>query len=136
MAGAIVPIIGALAPSIINLIAGLVHQKAPVQQAALGSGTGAVKFANLFLDVMNDLTKAHAAGQIDTIPDDATAKTVIQSVISSMKLLGLLDSSALPDAPTIAPVAVAAKPAATTKAAPGSQSFALANGQVLTFSVV
>jgi len=121
------------------LIAGLVHQKAPAQDAALGSGTGPVKFANLFVDVMGDLAKAHAAGTIDTIPDDATAKTVIQSVISSMKLLGLLDGSVVVDPAAVTTVTAPPAAAAAAKAQPkvpgASQSFALANGQTLTFAV-
>lgn len=134
MAAVAVPLVEALAPSIISLIAGLVHQKAPVQEAALGASTGPVKFANLFVDVMSDLAKAKAAGQIDSIPNDTDAKNVIQSVISSMKLLGLLDGAAVPDAPAPALTPKVVQPTVKQTSA-NSQSFALVGGQTLTVSV-
>ncbi len=135
MAAAAIPLIASLAPSIIDLIVGLVHKGAPKQEAALGDKTGPVKFANLFVSVMSDLAKAHAAGSISDIPSDDAAKTIIQSVISSMKLLGLLNGASIPDAPGPASVIPTGSPVVPAATAPAKQSFVLANGQILTFSV-
>ncbi len=121
MAAAIVPLIGALAPEIISLIAGLVHPKAIAAEAANGPLSGPVKFADVFVSVMSDLAKAHAAGTIAALPDDATVKVVIQAVVTSMQLSGLIGGAA------------AAAPGKS--APPATQSFALASGQTLTFSV-
>ncbi len=94
MAAALIPLALSLAPEIINLIASLVHQHAPVAEQQGSTGTGPVKFADVFVDVMKDLTSAHAQGQIAILPDDGTVKTIIQAVVTSMKLSGLLDGSA------------------------------------------
>ncbi len=100
MAAAIIPILGALAPSILDLIAGLVHKSAPAQEAALGVKTGPVKMANVLEDVMVALQKAAAAGTIPKeLPSDQTIATVVQAIVSSMKLSGLLDSPTQPAAP-------------------------------------
>lgn len=90
------PIAQAVLPEIISLIAGLVHKAAPAAEAANGPATGPVKFADVFVQVMGNLVKAHAAGQIATLPDDPTVKIIIQTVVTSMKLLGAL-SPAAPD---------------------------------------
>ena|ERR1700730_8571690 len=90
MAAAIIPLIASLAPTIIDLIASLVHKQAPIAEATLGTGTGPVKFADVFVSVMESLTKAKVAGQIDLLPDDSTVKTIIQAVVTSMKLTGRL----------------------------------------------
>src|SRR3984893_17289926 len=96
MAAAIIPLIASLAPTIIDLIASLVHKQAPIAEATLGTGTGPVKFADVFVSVMESLTKAKVAGQIDLLPDDSTVKTIIQAVVTSMKLTGLLGSAPTP----------------------------------------
>jgi hypothetical protein len=93
MAAALIPLIAGLAPEIINLIVSLVHPKA-IAAEQLGTGTGPVKFANVFVAVMQDLAKAHAAGTISVLPDDATVKTIIQSVVVSMQLSGFLGGTA------------------------------------------
>lgn len=119
MAAAIIPIITGLAPTIIDLIAGLVHKQAPVAEATLGAGTGPVKFADVFSYVVGALTKAATAGQIDkTLPSDDAIKLVIQSVVSSLKLQGLLTSETTPSA--IA----------------GTQSVTLKSGETLTVQVL
>jgi hypothetical protein len=97
MAAVALPLISALAPSIIDLIAGLVHKSAAAAEAVNGPKTGPVKFAEVFEDVMTALQKAATAGQIaKDLPPDATVQLIIQSVVSSMKLAGLLDGATLP----------------------------------------
>lgn len=92
MAAAIIPIVASLAPDIIGLIAGLVHKHAPIAEAT-GPGTGPVKFADVFGAVMTALQNAAAAGSISKqLPSDEAIKSIIQAVVSSMKLSGLLDS--------------------------------------------
>src|SRR5436189_6402300 len=90
MAGAAISLIGALAPDLINLVVGLVHKKAPLAEATHGPNTGPIKFADVFSMVMGELAKAHAVGTISMLPDDASVKTVIQAVVASMKMSGLL----------------------------------------------
>lgn len=118
MAAAIVPLIASVAPSLIDLITSLVHKGAPALEAQLGSGTGPVKFAELFGSVLGDLQKAATAGQIDkALPADETIKLIIQSVVTSMKRLGLLSST----------------PTDTAAAAPSS-TLMLHPGQTLTIA--
>lgn len=114
-AAAIIPLVAPLVEplaeagikELINWITGLVHKAAPAAEAARGGSTGPVKFADVFVSVMSDLTKAKAAGQISTLPDDATAKLIIQSVVTSMQLSGQLDSATAallnPTASTVTP---------------------------------
>lgn len=117
MAAAIIPLITAIAPEIINLIAGLVHKSAPAAEAANGPGTGPVKFAQVFSDVITALTAAANAGTIyKTLPADEVIKTVIQAVVSSMNMTGLLASS-------------------TPSAPPAPQQIWLASGQSLVIGV-
>src|SRR6185369_16752496 len=100
MAAVAIPLLAGVLPDVISLIAGLVHRAAPQAEAALGPGTGAVKFSDVFASVMASLTKAAEVGQIPkALPPDDTVKVVIQAVVSSMKLSGLLDSSMQPAAP-------------------------------------
>ncbi len=95
MAAAIIPLIAGLAPGVINLIASLVHGAAP-QAESLGTGTGPVKFATVFGDVMGSLTKAAEAGSIPKVlPSDDTVKMIIQAVVSSMQLSGTLKPAAV-----------------------------------------
>ena len=91
MAAALIPLIAGLAPEIINLIVGLVHPAATKAEDA-GTLTGPVKFADVFVSVMGDLAKAKAAGTISEIPADPTVKTIIQAVVTSMQLSGVLGS--------------------------------------------
>ncbi len=101
MAAAVIPLIATLAPELINLIVGLVHKKAP-EAEVLGPGTGALKFADVFVGVMQDLIKAHAAGSLPgALPDEATVKTIIQSIVTSLKLLGALGGAPTP--PVVVP---------------------------------
>jgi len=101
MATAIIPIITGLAPALIELIAGLVHQFAPREEQQLGAGTGQAKMANVFSDVVQSLQKAAAVGTIPKeLPPDQTIGLIIQSVVSSMKLSGLLEP---PPTATLAP---------------------------------
>lgn len=91
MAAAIIPLIASVAPTIINLIAALVHPAAAAAEATKGAGTGPVKFAEVFGKVMIDLQNAAAAGMIPKeLPSDDLVKLVIQSVVASMKLTGAL----------------------------------------------
>jgi hypothetical protein len=99
MAAALIPLLAGLAPEIVNLIVGLVHPKAIVAEQ-LGAATGPVKFADVFVSVMSDLGKAHAAGTIAVQPDDATVKVIIQAVVTSMKLSGYLGGAIAAPAPS------------------------------------
>jgi hypothetical protein len=113
MAAALIPLIAGLAPEIINLIVGLVHPKAIAAEQNNGPLSGPVKFADVFVGVMKDLTAAHVAGTIALLPDDATVKVIIQAVVTSMQLTGLIGG---------------ASPAATPSAL-SAQSVVLKNGQ-------
>ena len=129
MAAALVPLIAGVLPEVITLIAGLVHRAAPQAEAMMGAGTGPVKFADVFASVMGALTKAAEAGQIPkALPADETVKTVIQAVVSSMKLSGLLD------VPTPAPAPIT-KPAAGQTGQAG-QDLVLRAGQSVRITVV
>ena len=90
MAAALIPLIAGLAPEIVNLIVGLVHPKAIAAEQKNGPLSGPVKFADVFVGVMKDLTAAHVAGTILVLPDDATVKVIIQAVVTSMQLSGYL----------------------------------------------
>jgi hypothetical protein len=93
--GLALPAIEALAPSIINLITGLVHKAAPAAEAANGPSTGPVKFGQVFTDVVAALNSAAAAGQIaKTLPSDPAIQIIIQAVVTSMQLNGQLASPA------------------------------------------
>lgn len=117
MAGAIIPLVTAIAPEIINLITGLVHGAAPVAEQKFGPGTGPVKFADVFGQVIMALQSAATAGQIPKeLPSDQTIQTVIQAVVSSMNLAGQLTG-------------VPFKPA------PVAQNITLKAGQTLTVTV-
>ena len=119
---AFVPLIGALAPDIINLITSLVHSHAAKAEAQLGSGTGPAKFGQVFTAVMQDLQNAAATGLISKqLPPDDVVQTIIQSTVTSMKLSGLLSP--------IAPVAKTASPPTSS-----NLSVSLASGQSLTIS--
>jgi hypothetical protein len=93
-AAAVFPIIAGLLPDIVSLIAGLVHPKAIAAEAAHGPLSGPVKFADVFASTMKDLIAAHAAGTIPLLPDEPMVKIVIQAVVTTMKLGGLLGDSA------------------------------------------
>jgi hypothetical protein len=91
MAAAIIPLIAGLAPSIIQLIVGLVHKHAPAAQAASPQpGTGPVRFADVLTAVAQALQQAASAGQIPQagIPPDATLATLIETIVQSMKQPG------------------------------------------------
>jgi hypothetical protein len=107
----------------------LVHKAAPVAQAANPvPGTGAVRFADVFTGVMQQIVNAHAAGQITgTLPDESIVKVIIQAVVTSMKLPGnILDMSGV--APlAAAPIAVAVAGAV--------QAIVLKAGQTLSITV-
>jgi hypothetical protein len=119
MAAALIPLLAGLAPEIVNLIVGLVHPKA-IAAEQLGPATGLVKFADVFVSVMSDLVKAHAAGTIAVLPDEATVKVIIQAAVTSMQLSGLLGGSIAAPAPSAqSPVAV---PNRTDVALKGGQS--------------
>ncbi len=125
MAATVLPLIASLAPDIIGLITSLVHKSAPQAEQQLGAGTGPVKFAQVFGDVMTALQQAAAAGSIDkTLPSDDEVKLVIQSVVASMKGLGLLDS---------AMAASILQPAAPTGSA--TKTVTLHSGDTLTIAV-
>ncbi len=83
-----------LEPVVANLIAGLVHRHAPAIEQQYGPGTGPVKLPDLFAAVIGDLQRAAAAGTIPKqLPSDDLIRVVVQSVVSSMKLSGLLESA-------------------------------------------
>lgn len=91
MAAVAIPLIAGILPDVIKLIASLVHQHAPVAQTTNGDGTGPVKFAEVFAAVMKSLQAAAAAGRIPSaMPADEIIKAIIEAVVSSMKLSGLL----------------------------------------------
>ncbi len=116
MAAAIIPLVAAVAPDIIGLIAGLVHRAAPAAEKN-GPGTGPVKFGEVFASVIGSLNSAAIAGQIPKgLPGDDVIKVIIQAVVSSMKLAGLLGDAAV----------AAISPA---------QSLVLKSGQSVTISV-
>jgi hypothetical protein len=119
MAAALIPLLSGLAPEIVNLIVGLVHPKA-IAAEQLGPATGLVKFADVFVSVMSDLVKAHAAGTIPALPDEATVKVIIQAAVTSMQLSGLLGGAIAAPAPSAqSPVA---GPNRTDVALKGGQS--------------
>lgn len=135
MAAVAIPIITAVAPSIIQLIAGLVHRSAPIQEATQGPKTGPVKFAGVFADVIQALTAAANAGQIDKVlPPDPAIQVIIQAVITSMQISGLLSGVPTATAQT-ATVAPQAQPAVGAPPNAAPLSFALKNGQILMISV-
>lgn len=134
MAAAIVPLAVQFLPGIIDLIAGLVHKKAPQVEGALGAGTGPVKFASVFEYVMSALTQAATAGQIPKeLPSDDIVKTVIQSVVSSLKLQGLLTQEGIAAVAPVVPQVVA--PVATMPRMAGPGVITLASGQSVTIMV-
>lgn len=100
---AFIPLIAGIAPSIINLIAGLVHKHAPQAEAASGPGTGPVKFADVVNAVLVNLQTAAAAGQIQGVPGEDQIKLIVQSIVSSMKLQGLLNGTTQDSPPAVAP---------------------------------
>lgn len=106
-------------PEVIKLIAGLVHKHAPVAEQQYGPGTGPAKFGSVFAKVISDLQNAAAAGAIPKeLPTDEAIKAVIESVVTSLNLQGLLGA---PNAP-----------AATQS--PGTQAIKLAPGGSVTVS--
>lgn len=120
MAAAVIPLVATVAPEIIKLITGLVHKEAPKAEQ-LGSGTGPVKFAQVFASVVGSLTEAANAGQIPKqLPPDETIKTIVQAVVASLQLSGLLDKSAV---------------ATPTQVPAGAQSITLSAGQSVTITV-
>ncbi len=99
MAAALIPLIAGLAPDIINFITSLIHPAATAAEA-LGTGTGPLKFATVFSDVVTALQKAAAAGTIDKVlPSDDMIKAIIQAVVTSMQLSGQLGGTAVNPAP-------------------------------------
>lgn len=85
--------------TIAGLIASLVHPAAKAAEAQIGSGGGPVKLSQVFEAVIGWLQKAAAVGTIPKeLPSDDTIKMIIQAVVSSMKISGLLG-----DAPTTVP---------------------------------
>ncbi|GAC1496113.1 MAG: hypothetical protein NVS1B6_00930 [Steroidobacteraceae bacterium] len=103
---AAIPLILGLTPTILDLIVRLTHLRAPVAEHQLGSGTGPVKFGDVFSSVMASLTSAAAAGQIEkALPSDDVIRLLIQATISSMKAMGLLETPASPVASSSPPKA-------------------------------
>ena len=99
MAAALIPILAPIGMELINLIVGLVHQRAPVAEQQLGAGTGAAKFGQVFGDVIAALNKAAVAGQINkALPPDETIQVIIQAALAGMKLSGLLSGDPFPGA--------------------------------------
>ena len=124
MASIAAPLITALEPVIVNLIASLTHKAAPVAEANLGPGTGIAKFADVFAAVIASLNSAAAAGTISkTLPPDPVIQMIIQAAIQTMQLDGLLGSTA-----------VSGLPAAAAKAVSSTQTIKLTAGQTLTVS--
>lgn len=132
----VAPLIGTLAPAVVSLISSLVTQHAQTAEATHGQGTGAVKFSDVFVAVMQDLVNTHAAGQLPELPDEATVKTIIQAVVTAMKITNVLGTpAAAPANPTIAaPAAVAGKTAANQQ--PSGIPLTLTKGQTVTITVV
>jgi hypothetical protein len=108
MAGVLIPLIlpglTELLKVVAPLISALVHQHAPVVEAQQGPGTGPVKFADLNVVVMQALVKAHAAGEITgDLPSADLVKVMVQTAVSSMKAMGLLNPTNAPVVPVVAP---------------------------------
>jgi hypothetical protein len=118
MAAALIPLIMGLAPDVINLVTSLVHSSATKAETTFGPGTGPVKAAQVFSDVITALTSAATIGTISKIlPPDDTIRLIIQSTVQSMQLSGLIGgTSSVP--------AVSANPA----------SIKLSAGQSITIS--
>lgn len=114
-----IPLIAGIAPNIISLITGLVHKKAPAVEAVLGPATGPLKFTEVLTAVMTALNASLQAGQITDVPHEDLVKVIIQAVVTSMKLAGILDG------PTTIPAGTV----------PGLISYVLHPGQNLTVSV-
>jgi len=92
MAAAIlVPLIEGLGPPLINFLTGLIHKKALEAEQTHGPKSGPLKFADVFVGVMNDVAKAKAAGTISVMPDDNLVKIIIQAVTTSMMISGTLN---------------------------------------------
>lgn len=129
MAAAVIPALEAVAPEIISLITGLVHKAAPAAEQQYGPKTGPVKFADVFGQVITALQNAAKAGQIDkALPSDQTVQLIIQSVVSSMNLSGML---------TGAPASTMTNKTTATgfSLGVGSQNVILSAGQTLTVTV-
>ena len=110
MAAALVPLAIEVAPSLIALIANLVHHHAPVAEQQYGTGTGPVKRADVLAAVYAALQKAAASGSIDkTLPPDAVITLIADAVLASMSVAGILDNPVIPaPAPTSSRVIVIA----------------------------
>lgn len=90
MASLAIPLIASLAPEIISLIAGLAQPK--IIAAEQINVPGPVRFADVFVETMSDLTKAHANGQIaGDLPNDAIVKVIIQAVFTSLSKSGIVN---------------------------------------------
>lgn len=77
--------------SIAGLIASLVHPAAKAAETQIGPGTGPVKLSQVFDTVIGLIQKAAAAGTIPKeLPSDETIKLIIQAVVTSMQLSGIL----------------------------------------------
>lgn len=112
MAAAIIPLIAGIAPSVIQLISALVHKFAPQAEQKYGAGTGPIKFADVFNNVIIALQQAAASGAIDkTLPPDELIKAIIEAVVNSLNINGQLST----------PV-TAAPPATDTTSGTGSVS--------------
>lgn len=101
MAGAVVPLIASLAPSLIDLIVSLVHPKVKAASAVATTGQGAVAFGNVLAATLQDLVNAHAAGTLATVPENDTVKLIIQSVYTALKLSGDLPGVPTPTLPLV-----------------------------------
>lgn len=133
MAGIAIPLIAGVVPSIIQLIASLTHPAAQAAEVNLGPGTGPVKLSAVFDSVMGALTMASANGTIQgPIPDSKTVLAIIQAVVSSMHLSGLLGG--IPAAP-LASVPPASTPASTPQVDPSQTFVTLGPGTVITFMI-
>jgi hypothetical protein len=131
MAAALIPLIApifeSLAPQVIALITALVHKHAAAAQAQLGVGTGPVKLAQVLTAVNSDLSDAAKAGTIPPVTATGSVAQVVQSVVGSMKLSGLLGASA-------ASPAVAAKTVSAANATTGSLVVNMKPGETITIS--
>jgi len=119
MASFVIPLILGLAPEVVKLIVARAHKSAITAEAALGPDTGALKFGQVFGEVMTSLNDAANAGQIPkALPADEAVKLIIESVVNSMKLSGALPG-----------------PGTTVPAASQTGQLSLKPGQTLTITL-
>jgi hypothetical protein len=98
---AIAPLVTSVAPSIIDLVTSLIHKAAPAAEATLGPGTGPIKAATVLSAMTAQLQQAATSGQIKAsdIPSPDVLQVILNAVVKSMNLSGLLEASSTSTTP-------------------------------------